>query len=272
MSADNPTLVLVPGSFASRVIYETLICTLESRGYEVVFVSLPSVVERCLAIEERPSPATMEDDAHHIQSIIRRIADSGQEVLLIAHSYGAIPATESCRGVTKAARTMQGKAGGVMGLLYLTGWVPMLGESMKDILTATSRTRISPNNLTMEGPGYIGVSPELSLNLAFPELNHIETVYWLSKLSLQSLNSVGGELSFEGWKYVPVCYVYCNADELNPPYYQRQIINAIEEETRKRVKVYECNSGHFPNISNLDFVVDVVTRAAQINASEDMDA
>jgi hypothetical protein len=50
-------------------------------------------------------------------------------VVIIAHSYGGKPATESVKGLSKEARGQQGKQGGVVRLAYMTATAPEVGSA-----------------------------------------------------------------------------------------------------------------------------------------------
>lgn len=73
----------------------------------------------------------MYDDAAFIATHVRSLADSGNNIILIAHSYGVgggTPGTESVRGLTKKNREAQGLDGGIVGIAYMTSLVPNVGE------------------------------------------------------------------------------------------------------------------------------------------------
>jgi hypothetical protein len=48
-----------------------------------------------------------------------KIADEGKDIVLVMHSYGGIPATESAHGLAKKDREAAGKKGGIVALLYV---------------------------------------------------------------------------------------------------------------------------------------------------------
>lgn len=50
-------------------------------------------------------------------------------MILISHSYGGIPTTESTKGASKIERESQGKKGGIVHIGYMTSIVPAVGES-----------------------------------------------------------------------------------------------------------------------------------------------
>ena len=77
-------------------------------------------------------PASLEDDATFFRRLIERLSDRGEDVVLVAHSYGGVVGTECVKGVTKSERQAQGKKGGVVRIVYLTSHVPGVGHSLTD--------------------------------------------------------------------------------------------------------------------------------------------
>lgn len=123
----TPSILLVSGSFVQPALYDTLITASVTHNISVLAPRLPSV-----GLPTGPSPGvppTMYDDAALIASEITRLADEGGDVVVVAHSYGGIPATESIKGLSKDERAAQGKEGGVVRLAYMTAIVGDVGVS-----------------------------------------------------------------------------------------------------------------------------------------------
>lgn len=76
----------------------------------------------------------MKDDAEFFKGIIESFADEGKDVLLFAHSYGGIAATEAAKGLGKAEREAQGKPGGIVRIVYLSALVVAEGTCLIDEL------------------------------------------------------------------------------------------------------------------------------------------
>jgi hypothetical protein len=128
--ATKPAIVIVPGSFAKVSFYAQFVWLLHEAGFDrIEVVKMPSLGKR------DPLPAaTMEDDADAVRNIVEQVANDGFDVLLIAHSYGGVPATESVRGVSKIERASQGKIGGVVRILYTTAVVPEVGGDLPSVM------------------------------------------------------------------------------------------------------------------------------------------
>jgi hypothetical protein len=78
----------------------------------------------------------MYDDAALIAGEAGRlVGNEGKDVMLVAHSYGGIPATESIKGLSKRERQRDGKGpGGIVRIGYVTCLTPVVGESAADVL------------------------------------------------------------------------------------------------------------------------------------------
>lgn len=71
----------------------------------------------------------MYDNAAMIAAEATKFADQGKDVMLIAHSYGGVPASEAIKGLSKAERERYGKKGGIVRVAYMTTLVPDLGAA-----------------------------------------------------------------------------------------------------------------------------------------------
>ena len=145
MPAPKPVFVLVPGSFATPVWYETVTPFLTKSGYEWVNAPLPSSNSE----GKFEVPRTMQDDAAAIKAVISSVVDSGKEVVLVMHSYGGFPGTEATEGLGKADLQKQGKEGGVVALVYVAAWMPPVGKS---IFTLQGEPEMLKNAVSINTP------------------------------------------------------------------------------------------------------------------------
>lgn len=130
-SPKKPTILIVPGSFCPVVLYTGVIDYLKHYGYEVVFAQYPSI--------GRPdplplAPATLEDDAAYVNSVVGTLVNAGKLVLMVTHSYGGMPGTEGSKGFSQKERLAAGKAGGIIRVLHITSLVGRIGESLADLM------------------------------------------------------------------------------------------------------------------------------------------
>lgn len=134
----KPSILLVPGSFTPGHVYENVLEKVAAVGYDIRALQMPSVRLEAESPSAR-KPPSMYDDAAFIASQAAALADDGKDVLIVAHSYGGVPATESVKGLAKDTRQKLGKQGGVVRLAYMTALVPALGSSASDVLDTGER-------------------------------------------------------------------------------------------------------------------------------------
>ena len=87
----KPVFVFVPGAWHSPDAFGPVIKQLRTAGYKSVGVTLPSV-------GTEPPPKAFEPDVEAIQTAISRVIEGGDDVILVMHSYGSIPACEATKG------------------------------------------------------------------------------------------------------------------------------------------------------------------------------
>lgn len=128
-ASSHPSFVLVPGAFHQPALYENVITLLKSAGYSVSIPSLPS----CDA--QHPQNVTCATDAAAIrEQIVHSMEIDGKDVVVVCHSCGGIPGGGAACGLGKVARAREGKERGVVGLIYVCGFVVPEGSSLLEML------------------------------------------------------------------------------------------------------------------------------------------
>ncbi|KAF2801360.1 alpha/beta-hydrolase [Mytilinidion resinicola] len=251
MSSTNPTILIVPGSFSPPYFYTPISDSLRAAGYDTYVVSLPS-------IGRKPGPApTMLDDAAYIADAVTKVADEGKDILLVAHSYGGIPATQAVKGLAKAQRKQAGKTGGIVRLAYLSALAPLIGGTAG---TASEGTRLTFS--TSKGAWmYHDIAPSATFN--FSDLPEAEGQAWVRKFENHSAVTFAGELTHPGYADVEISWLMCKEDKTIPPSFQQGFIDGIEKATGRKVVVDGIETGHCPNASAPEKVVEWIKKAAQ---------
>ncbi|KAJ5367890.1 alpha/beta-hydrolase [Penicillium cataractarum] len=116
-----PTIVFVPGAWHTCDYYKQVISILMAKGFPTVTVNLPSV----------GGISSMADDALAIQEVTSKLVYDGQEIILVMHSYGGIPGTESAKGLSRELRLAKGEPGGIIALVYVTAYLIKEGMSVE---------------------------------------------------------------------------------------------------------------------------------------------
>jgi len=253
----KPSILLITGSFALPEFYDSIVDPVAAKGYEIKALHLPSV-----GLKTGPRegvPPTMYDDAAFIAQEAKRLADDGKDVILIAHSYGGVPMTESTKGLGKIERQKEGKTGGIVKLAYITVLLPPVGVSGGSLL-ADVENKVG---MEVDDKGWL-YHPDIprSASLTFSDLPKEEGETWQRRFSRHSAISFAGELTHAGYKDIPVSYLLCEDDLVIPLKNQRDGIELVVKESGKKVDVTSIKAGHCPMASQPQKVVDWILNLA----------
>jgi hypothetical protein len=106
------------------------------------------------------------------------------------------------------------------------------------------------------------LEPEGNAKDNFSDMPLEEGIEWAKKMPEHSTSSFGGALTYEGYKDVPVSYLYTSHDRTVLPKVQNICIDNVEQATGKKVDVQELDSGHFPFLSRPDDVTRIIKKVS----------
>ena len=124
----RPTIILVHGGWQGPSTFSLLVPRLEKAGYSVFAPTLPSAATK-------PALPNFDEDVKIVHNAIQSVVDTGKEVIVVMHSYGAVVGCEALRGVRvkDMIEPLQInddlEAGGVIKLVFLCGLVLPIGGS-----------------------------------------------------------------------------------------------------------------------------------------------
>ena len=145
MLAVKPTIVLIHRTWHVPEHYKRLTSALQTVGFETKCPHLPT----CSDI--RPASATLENDVSTAREVIEPLVSTGQNVVVIAHSYGGVVASNTLFGLSMQERASNGLAGGVSHLFYMTAFfLPSSGN-----VAAASTADPSPVEVAEDGTSFM---------------------------------------------------------------------------------------------------------------------
>ena len=150
------SVVIIPGAFTVPEAYDLVVQGVTARGLDIKAIHLPSVGTP--GPREGAAP-TMYDDAAFIATHVRSLADAGNDVILITHSYGGTPGTESVRGLSKKEREAQGLKGGIVRIAYMTSLVPNVGEPAGSVLASKPEESKVPTTVVVSFLPHLFAAP-----------------------------------------------------------------------------------------------------------------
>ncbi|TAQ83064.1 hypothetical protein B7494_g8612 [Chlorociboria aeruginascens] len=256
------SILLIPGAFGTPEFYHPLTTAVTLHGLSIRALHLPSVLQNVDHLSA--PPPTMHDDAAFIARETEQLADAGHHVLLIAHSYGGVPMTESVRGLEKTARLRQGKKGGVVRLAYMTALVVAVGTSAGEALADAPKE--NKLEFSIDANGWMQhANAAHAASIVFSDLPPDVGLAWARKFTYHSAATFGGELTYAGYKDVPVSYLVCENDRCILEKTQRAGIALVESVSGRGVDVTSIEAGHCPNESMpkkaVEWVLDIARKA-----------
>ncbi|KAL2855897.1 hypothetical protein BJY01DRAFT_231521 [Aspergillus pseudoustus] len=181
----------------------------------------------------------MKEDIVSIRNHIETVVSQGEDVLLVLHSAGGFIGSEAMKGLGKAERTQNGHEGGVVSIVFIAGAVYPEGHEHKAPPFAI-------------GGALHCAQPE---KLLFGDLPDDEKATWLAAIRPQPSRGWEATVEYAGWKHVPSVYLICEGDNALPVPLQEQLAALAGS------RVERCSTGHLPQLSQPEKVVEVIERA-----------
>jgi pimeloyl-ACP methyl ester carboxylesterase len=116
MASKKPIILFVHGGWHTLEHYRTFLDILEAKGYTVVAPDLPSGLELTL---ENPAEA----DIKLFSDTARTLADEGNEIVAVVHSYSGVVATEAFSSLGIKARKAQDLQGGIRSIIGIAAFL-----------------------------------------------------------------------------------------------------------------------------------------------------
>lgn len=109
----KPTILLVHDAFHPPTLYEPFLAPLRALGFPVVAPALPTT-----GLD--PS-LTHADDLEVLNAELEPLFADGREVIVVAHSFGALPASHCVEGESVVERAECGLTGGIRHYVNVCG-------------------------------------------------------------------------------------------------------------------------------------------------------
>jgi hypothetical protein len=117
----KPTLVFAPGAWYPQTAFDPIMEKLSD--YRSHSIGFPSTQQATSVTDLRP-------DIEAVRSIVQQEADSGNDIIVIAHSWAGLPVSSALDGLSKSDREKSDQKGGVVKLLFISAFLPRAGESL----------------------------------------------------------------------------------------------------------------------------------------------
>ncbi len=243
----KPTFIIVHGAWHRPIHFQLVTKSLTSHGYKVLAPALPSV-------DKAPgytTPDSQEDIAAVRKVILQEIDEAGNDVILVPHSYGGIPASGAIEDLDPKTRSEAGKKTSVTGIAAITSYI--LPKDM-DIPTAESKPAPAI-------PDLFGPPPTRIFWQDVPEDSGIHD--WAApELNIMSMRALYDICRFTAYEVVPVHFLHASEDKAMTLATQESVVERIRASGgRVRTEMVE-GSSHSPFLSRVEETVAFLRRSA----------
>jgi pimeloyl-ACP methyl ester carboxylesterase len=250
----KPTLVLVHGSWHGPKHFGPLIQFLEGHDYKCVPVSLPTTQD--------PStpPHSFQDDTDAVRNTVLSELDGsdtwqGNDVVVIAHSYGGMPTMNALANLCAAARTGAGKPTSVRAVGLICAGFAEYGKSFVSYIGG------KPLPIHDLRGDFCYVGPPGPEAIFYNDLTEVEAKRWSAMLRPQAWRAFEDPVTFEGYLEIPTSYLFCTKDQ-GLPYEGQKALVGMAEAKGVKFRTEEVESGHSPFLSMPERTGNFVRRTA----------
>ncbi|KAF2450681.1 alpha/beta-hydrolase [Karstenula rhodostoma CBS 690.94] len=253
-SKPKPTILFVPGAWHLPSCYDLVSAPLSAAGFPTFSVSLPS--------NSHTPISSFEPDIAAIRSTLAPLVEGGKDVVIVAHSYGSVPANEALKGFTQRERAGRGEQGGVLHYVFISAFVTSVGVSLMDALQGEDL----PWFIVQEDK--MLVRPGNPREVFYGDLEAAEAETWVGRLVPFSYQCYFGKTTYAAYAHVESTFVFCTEDRAIPMQVQEGMVAAAEEQGAKFGRVVLEGSSHSPMISRSGEIIEEITILNGISSME----
>jgi pimeloyl-ACP methyl ester carboxylesterase len=233
---EKPQIVVIPGAWHGPIYFEKLQSMLEKAGY--------TIHVRQLASTGNSQPVkSLDDDIALVRSLVEEAIGDGNDVVVVAHSYGGIVAGSALEGLGKAQREAAGLRGGIIRCGYMCAFIVPKGVSIMDKLGGKPLPWY-----TTEGDHLLRVTDP---SIFYSDLAPALQTSWAAHLQLFTGASLYAPTTAASWMHIPTSYLVCEADQAIPAVVQEALIAHVRDEG-VHVAVTRVQAGHSPFLSRVE--------------------
>jgi pimeloyl-ACP methyl ester carboxylesterase len=221
----KPSIVFVHGIWADGSSFSKLIPTLQAEGHEVLAAQYG-----------------LDTLAGDVDSVKRTLARVSSPAILVGHSYGGTIITHA------------GTDPRVAALVYVAALAPDSDETSQSLQAKFPVTEVFSHIEVADGR--IWMKPEGVAYFAGDLSQEEQKLVWAAHAA-PAANLFSTNVEGTAWKSKPSWYIVANNDRTIQPELERFVAKRMGATT------FETDSSHVPMLSQPEFVLDVIRKAAK---------
>lgn len=251
-STDLPAVIIVHGGFHTPFHYTKLVKSLEGLGFETHCPQLPTSSGWC--------GMTTADDVATLRREIDSLVSSGRHVVLLAHSYGGVPASNASRGFSLREYQAQGLSGGLVHVIYMCAYMLAIGDSLQSIMATDKVSSDHASQAALHEDGTF-LCPD-ARKLFYPSLAPERAEELAEKLNRFCAQAAVGPCEWHPWLLLPVTFLHCERDPVLPLVLQEKLVEDARA-TGASISTESFDSDHSAFESIPDDIAKAVLRACE---------
>ncbi|KAJ5615365.1 hypothetical protein N7537_000479 [Penicillium hordei] len=246
MALQTPTAILIiHGGYFLPAAWDAFNDQLTKAGLVVRCPRLPTCGD------ESPPTATLKEDVIVVRSAAKGLIDAGHNIIVLAHSYGGIVASEALTLDLYANEVTKG----IVYLILLSAWLVQPGDTLGDLIGKYGFQ--CKADLGNSGGGTVFVK-----NAAEAFFNDIDfaTAEKLAEGNVTH-NWIAASAKVTGapWKHLPTTYVHCTRDLAIMLSLQKSMVqDGINARGASNFVTETIDSGHCPFLSKPNELISIV--------------
>lgn len=244
----KPTAVLIiHGGYFLPGPWDSFSDQLRKAGFVVQVPRLPSCGD------ERPPTAVREHDVAVIRKTAQELIEAGHFILVLAHSYGGMVASDA---ITRDLYA-DGAKPGIVSLILLSAWLLLDGDSLETVIAKHGLQ----SNVDLGNNGDGTVYAKNAAESFYSDLPS-ETAEQFAKSNVtHNWGAALGSIANAPWKDLPTTYLFCSQDQsIKYSMQQSMVQDAIAAGGKLITETIE--SGHCPFLSQPDNLLQIVEKTA----------
>jgi pimeloyl-ACP methyl ester carboxylesterase len=223
-SQRKPSIVFVHGLWADGSCFSKLIQTLQNEGFEVI-----------------ASQHGLDSHAGDVDCVRRALGRVGNPAILVGHSYGG------------SVITAAGTDPRVAALVYIAAFAPDANETTQTLQEKFPATDIFSHIEVADGRVWLKRDGVSSFAGDLPEEE--QKLVWATQ-GAPVADLFKQKVDGTAWRSKPSWYIVATRDHTIQPELERFVAK------RMQATVFETDSSHVPMLSQPEFVLDVIRKAA----------
>lgn len=251
MASSKPAILIVHGAYFVPETWQPFVDRLTASGFEARCPRLPTCGD------ERPPKATLADDVAVVQAAGRELQSAGHAIIVLAHSFGGLVATEAITKDLRAWEPRNRNTPGVIRMIYMCAFAPVPGQSIGDIFAKYGFLCDVKLEINEDGTAFAQNPAEAWYN----DIPESQRAVYAEKNVSHNFGLIGDSKVSDvaPWKDIKSTYIYCEQDRaIHKSLQENMVKDAINDGGKWETTTLDL--GHCPFLSDPEQVIGVVKR------------